>query len=186
MPAHNKPTLHVVSTDAHSAGAVSARSRRKAAATPAAAGEEPDEVRLGWFQDATGFHLRKAQEASFAAFKRLVGGIDIRVGHFATLMLIGENPGISQTALGRAVGRDKSSLTPILDDLVQRGLVVRRRAVQDRRRYGLTLSEAGEVMRGTLEASAAEHERALAACISPDDQAHFVRILKRIERLMPD
>ncbi|TSH98690.1 MarR family transcriptional regulator [Verticiella sediminum] len=145
-----------------------------------------DAVRLGWFEFATGFHLRKAQEASFAAFKRLVGGIDIRVGHFATLMLIGENPGINQTTLGRAVGRDKSSLTPILDDLVERGLVARKRSVQDRRRYGLTLTEEGEAMRATLAASATEHEKALAACVSPDDLAHFVRILKRIARIMPD
>ena len=51
----------------------------------------------------------------------------MRPGRFAMLTLIGRNPGISQTALSRANGRDKSTLTPLLADLVRRGLVRRTR-----------------------------------------------------------
>ena len=57
-----------------------------------------------------GFNLRMAQDASFQAFARLSQEIDVRPGRFATLTLIGNNPGISQTALSRANGRDKSTL----------------------------------------------------------------------------
>jgi len=74
-----------------------------------------------------GFNLRMAQAAAFQAFSRLAQEIGTRPGRFATLMLIGRNPGISQTALSRANGRDKSSLTPVLNDLARRGLVIRRR-----------------------------------------------------------
>ena len=74
----------------------------------------PEPLRLGPLTDFIGFHLRLAQEASFQAFARRVRDLDLRPGRFAVLALIGENPGISQTALGRASGRDKSSLTPAL------------------------------------------------------------------------
>ena len=55
-----------------------------------------------------------AQIASFQAFAREVGEVDLPPGRFALLTLIGRNPGISQTVLSRAAGRDKSTLTPAL------------------------------------------------------------------------
>lgn len=146
---------------------------------------EPTDVQLGWFEHAVGFHLRRAQEASFAAFKQRVGQVDIRAGHFAAVVLIGQNPGITQTALGKAMGRDKSSLTPILDDLVRRELVLRQRSDADRRRYGLTLSAQGQQAWSSLERCAAEHERELARCIEPEDRERFLDVLRRISGILP-
>lgn len=57
------------------------------------------------------FHLRRAQDASFAAFARRMDDDHIWPGRFALLMNVHENPGINQTSLSRAVGRDKSTLT---------------------------------------------------------------------------
>lgn len=160
--------------------------RHRSTDTAQAMDDEVAEVRLGWFENIVGFHLRKAQEAAFAAFKNRVDGLDIRVGHFAALVLIRENPGISQTALGKAMGRDKSSLTPILDDLSQRGLVVRKRSVQDRRRYGLSLSDEGQSLCASIQKQAALHEQQLVELIEPEDVGTFVRILKRIATIMPN
>ena len=74
-----------------------------------------------------GFNLRMAQESAFQAFSRLSQEIGESPGRFATLTLIARNPGISQTELSLANGRDKSSLTPVVEDLVKRGLVERKR-----------------------------------------------------------
>ena len=49
-------------------------------------------VRLGPLADFIGFHLRIAQEASFQAFARRAGAVELGPGRFALLMLIGENP----------------------------------------------------------------------------------------------
>ena len=72
-----------------------------------------------------GFNLRMAQEAAFQAFSRRSQEIGESPGRFATLVLIARNPGISQTELSLANGRDKSSLTPVVEELVRRGLVDR-------------------------------------------------------------
>src|ERR1700736_5508463 len=72
-------------------------------------------IRYGPLEHWVGFHLRMAQTASFQSFARLANGVKLpRPGWFATLTLIGANPGISQTGLSRADGRDKSTLTPVL------------------------------------------------------------------------
>jgi DNA-binding MarR family transcriptional regulator len=130
----------------------------------------------GW----VGFHLRMAQNASFQAFARRANGFDVRPGRFATLMLIGRNPGISQTALSRANGRDKSSLTPVLNDLVRRRLVRRQRAPQDRRTYRLTLTPAGKSMLRRLTQCARAHERELDRLIAPRERARFRAVLRKI------
>src|SRR5215469_2342886 len=146
-------------------------------AKPNARGEAIDYGPLaGW----VGFNLRMAQAAAFQAFARLASEIGTRPGRFATLMLIGRNPGISQTALSRANGRDKSSLTPVLNDLVRRGLISRRRTRADQRTYRLTLTPAGRRLLAELIRCARAHERNLDRIIGARAQKDFVRTLKRI------
>jgi DNA-binding MarR family transcriptional regulator len=130
----------------------------------------------GW----VGFNLRMAQAAAFQAFSRLAQEIGTRPGRFATLMLIGRNPGISQTALSRANGRDKSSLTPVLNDLVRRGLISRRRTRADQRAYRLSLTPAGRRLLAGLTRCARAHERTLDRIIGARAQKDFLRTLKRI------
>jgi DNA-binding MarR family transcriptional regulator len=139
-----------------------------------------EEVDYGPLADWVGFNLRMAQAAAFQAFSRLAKEVGTRPGRFATLMLIGRNPGISQTALSRANGRDKSSLTPVLDDLARRGLVVRRRTRADQRAYRLSLTPAGRRLLAELTACARTHERSLDRIIGTKEQKNFVRVLKLI------
>jgi DNA-binding MarR family transcriptional regulator len=154
--------------------------RRRASADPNGPAEAID---YGPLDEWVGFHLRLAQNASFQSFARLTGGLAVRPGRFATLLLIGRNPGISQTALSRANARDKSSLTPVLKDLVQRGLVRRRRAPGDRRSYRLTLTPAGGRLLKKLEGCAREHDGNLDRVIGKD-RAKFLAVLRRITAAM--
>jgi DNA-binding MarR family transcriptional regulator len=137
-------------------------------------------VDYGPLQDWIGFNLRMAQDASFQAFSRLSQEIGVRPGRFATLTLIGRNPGISQTALSRANSRDKSTLTPLLADLVRRGLIRRTRTRNDRRTYRLTLTKAGEALLQQLTACARAHEQRLDQAIGASERARFLRILRKV------
>jgi DNA-binding MarR family transcriptional regulator len=145
--------------------------------TPAARAGAVD---YGPLADWIGFHLRRAQNASFQAFAREARGVDLSPGRFATLMLIGRNPGISQTALGRANARDKSSLTPVLDDLEKRKFIRRVRAKNDRRSYRLMLTPAGEDLLAQLTICAERHDRHLDQIVGPRDRARFLQILKKL------
>ena len=153
------------------------RRKNHKAGKPNGRGEAIDYGPLaGW----VGFNLRMAQAAAFQAFSRLASEIGTRPGRFATLMLIGRNPGISQTALSRANGRDKSSLTPVLNDLARRGLVRRQRTRADQRAYRLSLTAAGRRLLDELTECARVHERSLDRIIGVKQQKAFVRVLKRI------
>lgn len=127
-----------------------------------------------------GFHLRMAQIASFQAFARQAKEAGTRPGRFAALMLIRTNPGISQTALSQASGRDKSTLTPLLADLVRKGLVRRARSRGDKRSYRLSLTGAGEQVLARLTEGARRHEEILDRAIGVRNRAAFLRALRRI------
>jgi len=154
--------------------------RKKAADGGTNGNGRGEPVDYGPLADWVGFNLRMAQAAAFQAFSRLAQEIGTRPGRFATLMLIGRNPGISQTALSRANARDKSTLTPALTDLARRRLITRTRLKSDRRSYQLRLTPAGEDMLKRLTAYAAEHDRNLDRIVGKRDRAKFLQILQRL------
>jgi DNA-binding MarR family transcriptional regulator len=140
----------------------------------------PPGFRPGPLADLIGFHLRKAQNASFQAFARRVGQTDLSPGTFALLTLIRHNPGISQTALSRADGRDKSSLTPALHTLERRGLILRQRLPGNRRTYALDLTPAGARILAELARHAEAHDRSLDRIVGVEQKALLIGLLRRI------
>lgn len=143
-------------------------------------GEAAADVDFGPLAGWVGFNLRMAQEATFAAFSHRSQEIGESPGRFATLTLISRNPGISQTELSYANGRDKSSLTPVVEDLVRRGLVERKRMDHDRRAYRLSLTADGKKMLALMTRCAREHERVLDGIIGARDRKRFIDVLKRL------
>jgi DNA-binding MarR family transcriptional regulator len=153
----------------------------KTSASPAAAGTDGGgAVDLGGLDGLIGFHLRMAQAASFRAFKRQAGFRNLRPGWFAVLSIIADNPGITPIALSRASGRDKSTITPVLRDLVREKLILREPIPADRRSYALRLTEAGIETLAHLAACAAEHDRELDAIVG-DAKDQLLALLRRIE-----
>jgi DNA-binding MarR family transcriptional regulator len=139
-----------------------------------------ESINFGPLATWVGFNLRMAQEAAFQSFSRRSQDVGESPGRFATLTLIARNPGISQTELSHANGRDKSSLTPVVEDLVRRGLVERKRLNHDRRAYCLNLTRVGKKTLTLLTRAARRHERALDGVIGLRDRKRFIQILKKI------
>jgi len=139
-----------------------------------------DAIKFGPLATWIGFNLRMAQEAAFQAFSRRSQAIGESPGRFAALTLIARNPGISQTELSQASGRDKSSVTPVVEDLVRRGLVERKRTHNDRRAYRLSLTPAGKKTLTELTRCARRHERNLDQLIGRGERKRFISILKKI------
>ena len=86
-----------------------------------------------------GYVLRRTQSAVFADFAATFAkaGEALTPGEFGLLVLVDRNAGLSQMALARALGIDRSTLVPILDRLQARGLLVRRRSPTDGRTHAL-------------------------------------------------
>jgi len=148
-------------------------------------GPRRDSVDLGWLQTSVTFHLRYAQDKSFRTMTRGARAKHWRPGVFSILMVVQQNPGINQTQLSRAIGRDKSSLTDTLLTLDEEGLVTRARTSPDRRSYGLSLTASGEALLRKLWPGAKSHEAGLRRVLGAKDSGHFVKLLQRIIQQFP-
>ena len=131
-------------------------SRTKQTAKP-----ESTDVQIGFLSDFVGFHLRLAQDASYRTFARHRDKDLIKPGRFPALAIIHLNPGISQSALGRAIARDKSTVSPLIKDLQTNGFISRKPSAQDRRSVTLSLTKKGERTLDRLRTRADEHEAEL-------------------------
>lgn len=139
----------------------------------------PRVTELGALSHFIGFNLRLAQDASFRAFAGKAGEAHLRPGRFAAMMVIHNNPGITQMELGRAIARDKSSVTPLIQELQRQGYILRRVSATDRRSVSLRLSRKGERAVAALLVHAMDHDRRLDAIVGPR-KAEFLALLKKI------
>ncbi|MEM7110944.1 MAG: MarR family transcriptional regulator [Chloroflexota bacterium] len=97
---------------------------------------------------------------SFLVFARTT---KLATAHFAKIGLttkegmiiefVANNPTASQADIAREAGMKAPLLVKILDDLTQKGLLLREPSPTDRRRHQLRLTEAGEAMREQIRAS---------------------------------
>jgi len=103
----------------------------------------------------------------------------LRSGSFTAMALIAANPGCSQVELAREGGLDKSSLVAIVDELERRGLAIRARSTQDRRRSQLFLTSEGEVVMREMYAAAMGTEKSIRDGLTPDEMTMLFRLLDR-------
>jgi DNA-binding MarR family transcriptional regulator len=71
---------------------------------------------------------------------------DLTVPQFRTVAYINRHPGASLSDAAEFIGLTLSSMSILVNGLVERGLVSRETSVADRRRVSLTLTAAGKTM----------------------------------------
>lgn len=126
---------------------------------------------------APGHLLRRAQQRAVELFAAEVGPDGPTPPQFALLLSVHQNPGISQIGLVRLIGVDRSTLADMVQRLVRRGLIVRRRTARDGRENTLRLSAAGRRMLAATLDGAARAQAAILAPIAAKDRATALRIL---------
>ena len=110
----------------------------------------------------------------------------LKTGGFSTLALIAANPGCSQTALARALGMDKSAVVPIIDELEQRGLALRVRSSEDRRRHALVVTETAQILIDQMHEAVAAVGRPIRQAMSPAEYRVMLSLLERSYRALAE
>jgi DNA-binding MarR family transcriptional regulator len=127
-----------------------------------------------------GYALRRAQVATFLAFRDAARGTDLTPPRFTALVIVGANPGLSQTVLGRVLGIARSGAMLMTDFLEARRLVERRRRNGDARAWGLYLTRRGQQVVERIKARVLAHDRRVAAKISPRERRQLLGLLEKL------
>lgn len=139
-----------------------------------------DGLDLGLLTDLIGYRLRRAQIRVFQDFARSLAGVDLTPGHFGILVVLSRNPGISQTALAKAVGVERSTLGEVIEKLDARKLVQRQPAPGDRRSRAVRLSPRGERLLDQAIPLVRAHEDGIARDLGGDERKRLLDLLGRI------
>ncbi|MEQ6250765.1 MarR family transcriptional regulator [Sulfitobacter sp. HNIBRBA3233] len=124
--------------------------------------------------------LAASSEAASAEFHAQVRKAGLRVPEWRVLACLIDNDGQMITRLAEYAMLEQSRLTRIIDGMVDRGLLVRRADVRDKRRRRIHLTDAGTALAAQLVTQARAHETRLMARLSPEDQARLKPALQAL------
>jgi len=127
-----------------------------------------------------GYQLRRANELTTKRFQSVLADMAITPGQIGALTLIAHNGGLTQSALSRGVGVDRSTMVAVIDRLEQMGLVTRGRSEHDQRAYALRLTEAGHTLTATLMSRLQSLEAEFLTKLKDDERETLVSLLRRI------
>ena len=102
--------------------------------------------------------------------------------HHAVLVVLDEGSRETQGAIADALGYDRGQLVGLLDELEERGLVVRRRDPADRRRHIVELTADGKRALAKLRALASRLEDEFFAQLDEGERAHLHELLVRLSQ----
>ncbi len=135
--------------------------------------------------DVIGLHVARVYALLTFQLERDLAPLRLTPKEVSCLWLINANPGIPQAALARYFGIERSSVNVVIKSLIQRELVRAEQNPDDRRVFGLFLSDTGHDKMVQAKAIVAEHERWLCEPISSDavqDLRGTLEALARIKR----
>ena len=95
--------------------------------------------------DMPGHLARRFQQIAVAVFLSEVegAGFDLTPVQYAALAAVRQTPGIDQVTLAGLIAYDRTTITGVVDRLVQKGLLVRQESSRDRRARELRITNEG-------------------------------------------
>ncbi len=127
-----------------------------------------------------GYALRRAANATAAELAERLAEVDLRQSDTSVLILIGENPGVTASAVGRALDIQRANMVPLLKRLEDAGLIDR--APIDGKSRGLALTSLGETRMAKAREVVEAFEAELIARVPPQHRAHLLPALEALWR----
>lgn len=148
------------------------------AAEPA---REPDSPTAEGLACVMGFAVRRLHMAFVAGWARHFRalGIDITPMQGGILVLLEENPGISQNALARLLGVEPPTLAQTMAPLIDAGYVQRYNAPNDGRAVALHLTRRGRDLMRIIEAEVSRHEADVLGALSATERRTLIDLVHR-------
>jgi DNA-binding MarR family transcriptional regulator len=127
----------------------------------------------------SGFLLARLGMAFKSKALARIEGEGFDAHHYSVLALLAEEARETQATIADALALDPSRLVSLLDGLEERGLVVRQRDPQDRRRHAVVLTEKGERAAHHFDILRTRAEARALGALEPDERQQLADLLNR-------
>ena len=150
------------------------RGRGRPAAEPAAL---PPSMR-----DRVPFLLYRAAEESHALANQMLAAMALSARQAGILTMVTELEPMSQKALGGALRIDRTTMVALLDDLEDKGFVVRQRHPSDRRAFLVHPTGSGRAAKAAAVQILDEQQRRFLAPLTPAERSQLAALLTRLHQ----
>jgi DNA-binding MarR family transcriptional regulator len=131
--------------------------------------------------DKPGHLARRFQQIAVAVFHAEVeqAGYDLTPVQYAALSTVGTRPGIDQITLAGLIAYDRTTITGVVDRLVQKGLLVRQANSRDRRVRELQITDEGRRILCGIEPAVEAAQRTMLRGLTTDEADVLLRLLRK-------
>jgi DNA-binding MarR family transcriptional regulator len=131
-----------------------------------------------------GYLLRRASAWTMGALAKRLEEIELTPTEASVLVVIGSNPGITQSEIGRMLGIVSANMTPLVSGLEERDLL--KRLPIDKRSYALRTTRRGTQTADRAFALMQRQEDALIEAVPAKNRAAFLQTLRDITSSLDD
>lgn len=128
----------------------------------------------------TGYLIRRTFRSVTRALETRLRPHGLSSSMWFTLRVLWERDGLAQREIGAELDLGQPAVVSVLDTLERRGLIERRRNVDDRRKVNIYLTPAGLELRELLSPVANEVNRVAISQLDRDEVVTLWRLLDRI------
>ena len=127
-------------------------------------------------------HLaRRFQQIAVAVFMAEVeaAGSDLTPVQYVALAAVDANPRIDQVTLAGLIAYDRTTITGVIDRLVQKGFMTRHESSRDRRARELKITEAGRRTLRGITPAVEKAQRVMLRGLTDKEAKDLVRLLQK-------
>jgi DNA-binding MarR family transcriptional regulator len=127
-------------------------------------------------------HLaRRFQQIAVAVFLAEVegAGFDLTPVQYAALATINANPAIDQITLAGLIAYDRTTITGVVDRLVQKNLIVRETSSRDRRARQLKITDEGRKTLRKITPAVESAQRIMLRGLNEKEADELMRLLRK-------
>lgn len=131
--------------------------------------------------DMPGHLVRRFQQIAVAIFHREVSatGFDLTPVQYAALVTVRDTPGLDQATLAGLIAYDRTTITGVVDRLVQKNLLQRTISKRDRRARELVISREGAAALARIEPAVIEAQKVMLCGLDDGERETFLTLLRK-------
>lgn len=131
------------------------------------------------FEQKPGHLARRFQQIAVAVFhaEAASAGYDLTPVQYAALAAVGGRPGLDQATLAGLIAYDRTTITGVVDRLVQKGLLERRASSRDRRAHELRITATGRQTLDGIEPAVDAAQQLMLRGLTATEAKDLMRLL---------
>jgi DNA-binding MarR family transcriptional regulator len=139
-----------------------------------------DECDLSILTDTFGFLIRACQIQTFRGFYSTLGDTGLTPGSYATLAVVGANPGIRQGFVADLLAFREPNMVRLVKELTSAGLILGKRLPHDRRAMGLELTEQGRAFMDNINTQVMSLDDSYTQGLTVAERKTLMSLLKKV------